>query len=587
MANGAGSKPKPAFFIAVLAVVAGLVGMAFWRCNAKKHADDVTVGSNGSGKGIDINAIKNAAGGSNAPLENPDPNGGPTSVKTYTYEPASRLPNVPGTADYKKLGTPRVVRFAVNTWAGWAPIIWANQGSKPKKVWKDGKGGDFEVELVLSDNPVAMRDAFAAGSTQIGWATVDMLPLLIQSGLNKDPRTMPRVFQQIDWSNGGDGIVVRDGIKTVTDLRGKTVALAQNSPSHFFLLNMLLNGGVQPSEVKMKFTSDAFQAAAAFNQDKTIAAAVSWSPDIYNLTKPGMGNHLLISTTTANKLIADVWYARADFARDNPEIIEGLVKGILDSVEDLKKDENKPKVGELMDDFYGLPKGTGQSMLGDAHWANYAENKDFFLNQNNPTNFERTYTTAFLLYKAIRAVDDKVPFDQVMDFSVIKKLGADPKYAASVNDYEFKFTPVSSVDINVENSVLTKTVTIQFFPNSNELFKKVPGKNGGEVYYDPNVENTVEDIAKLAGQFGAARIQISGHTDASMRGQADEGLVKELSLRRANAVKEALVNKPYNMKPDQFITAGYGWDKPADPKDPDNHAKNRRVEIRVIPAEAQ
>ena len=29
-------------------------------------------------------------------------------------------------------------------------------------------------------------------------------------------------------------------------------------------------------------------------------------------------------------------------------------------------------------------------MLGDAHSTNYAENRDFFLNQNNPTNFERT-----------------------------------------------------------------------------------------------------------------------------------------------------------------------------------------------------
>ena len=41
------------------------------------------------------------------------------------------------------------------------------------------------------------------------------------------------------------------------------------------------------------------------------------------------------------------------------------------------------------------------------------------------------------------------------------------------------------------------------------------------------------------------------------------------------------------MNKDQFSTIGYGWDKPADPKDPDNHAKNRRVEIKVVPAEAQ
>jgi NitT/TauT family transport system substrate-binding protein len=585
MANGTG-KPKPAFFISVLLVVAGLCGIAFYRWNAKKTDNPPAAGS---GK-IDMGSIKQQAGGSGSgagsgQAENPDPNS-ITTVKEYTFEAASRLPEVPGTADYTALGKPRVVKFAVNVWAGWAPIIWANQGQKAKKVWKDAKGNDFLVDLVLADNPVDMGNTFAAGKVHIGWATVDMLPLVVNR-MSRDPRTMPRVFQQIDWSNGGDGIVVREAIKSVSDLRGKNVVLAQNSPSHYFLLNMLLNGGVQPSEVRMDFTKDAFQAAAAFNQDKKYAAVVTWSPDIYNLTKPNMGNRMLVSTQTANRLIADVWFARADFARDNPDIIEGLVRGILQANEDLKADASKQGVGKLMDELYSLPAGTGFTMLGDAHWTNYAENRDFFLNQNNPTNFERTYNTAFLLYKAIRAVDNKVPFDQIMDFSVIKKLGAEPKFADQKNEYEFKFTPTTGLDVNVESAVLTKTVTINFYPNSYDLGKKIPAKSGGgEVPYDPNVEYTIEEIAKLAGQFGAARIQISGHTDASMRGVADESLVRELSTRRANAVKEDLVNK-YKMNPNQFVVAGYGWDKPADPKDPDNHAKNRRVEIKVVPAEAQ
>jgi NitT/TauT family transport system substrate-binding protein len=583
MANGAG-KPKPAFFLAVLAVVAGLVGLSFYRWNSKRTESGHATGSDK----IDMSDIKKQAGGGTGSqqAENPDPNS-ITTVKEYKFEPASRLPDVPGTADYTPLGKPRVVKFAVNVWAGWAPIIWANQGSKPKKVWKDAKGNDFQVELVLADNPVDMGNTFAAGKVHVGWATVDMLPLVVNR-LNRDPRTMPRVYQQIDWSNGGDGVVVREAIKSVSDLRGKNVVLAQNSPSHYFLLNMLLNGGVQPTEVHMDFTKDAFQAAAAFNQDKKYAAVVSWSPDIYNLTKDsGSGNRMLVSTQTANRLIADVWFARADFARDNPELIEGLVRGILDADEELKTDASKQAVGKLMDEFYSLPAGTGFTMLGDAHWTNYAENRDFFVNQNNPTNFERTYNTAFLLYKAIRAVDQKTAFDQIMDFSVIKKLGNEPKYADQKNEYEFKFTPTTGIDVNVESAVLTKTVTINFFPNSYDVNKKVPAKTGeGEVLYDPNVDYTVEEIAKLAGQFGAARIQISGHTDASMRGVADESLVRELSLHRANSVKEALVNK-FKMNPNQFVVAGYGWDKPADPKDPDNHAKNRRVEIKVVPAEAQ
>jgi len=581
MSNGAG-KPKPAFFAAIAVIVLGLVGFAVYRFTSKKQTATATGGS-----GSQFVDPRKAAGSGADPktAENPDPNAPPTTETKYEWEPVQRLPEVKGTGNYKALGKPRVVRFAVNVWAGWAPIVWANQGHKPKKVWKDAKGGDFQVELVLADNPVLMSDQLANGDLHIGWATVDMLPLIVQR-LRRDKRTWPRVYQQIDWSNGGDGIVARENIKDVAALRGKEIVLAQNSPSHYFLMNMLLNAGVNLTEVKLRPVGDAFQAAAAFNQNKNIAAAVSWAPDIYNLTKPGTGNKMLVSTVEANKLIADVWFARADFGRDNPEIIEGLVRGIFDAIEELRTDQNKDAVAKLLDGFYPVPPGTGKTMLPDAHWTNYAENRDFFMVSSNPTNFERTYSTAYLLYKQSNMVDEKVEFDQLVDFSVIKKLGTEEKYASQKNTYEFKFNPASTEKINVESSILTKTVVIKFFPNSFDVFHKVKGQSAGDVLYDGNVEYTIEEIAKLAGQFGAARIVIEGHTDASMKGIADEQLVKDLSQRRANSVKEALVNK-YKMNPAQFSTAGHGWSKPADEKDPNNHAKNRRVEVKVVPAEAQ
>ena len=100
-----------------------------------------------------------------------------------------------------------------------------------------------------------------------------MVPLFVDGFVDKrqpgDSRVMPRIYQQIDWSNGGDGIVVREDIKTVADLRGKKMVLAQNSPSHYFALNMLVAGGVQPSEVKMIYTDHPFEAAPAFDTNKT------------------------------------------------------------------------------------------------------------------------------------------------------------------------------------------------------------------------------------------------------------------------------------------------------------------------------
>jgi len=570
------AQPKPAFYVAVLLVVVGLVGFGLWRYGA------IGPGSGEQTGRLSEEELKQMAKGAEAP-----DSAGITTVKEYKYVATSRLPEVKGISSYKPMAD-RTVRFAINVWAGWGPIIFANNGFKPGKVWKTPGGKDFKLELVLIDDPIAMRDAFAAGNLHVGWATLDMLPLFLE-GLRKDSRVMPRVFQQVDWSNGGDGIVVRDAIKTMADLRGKTIVLAQNSPSHFFALNALINAGVQPAEVQFKFTQDAFQAAAAFNGDKSIAGVVSWAPDIYNLEKV-KGNRIMVTTSTANKLIADVWFARADFAKDNPDITEGLTRGIFDAMVDLKAQDNKQKVAKLMAAGYSIPESDALGMLGDAHSTNYAENREFFLNQNNPTNFERTWTTAYFLYKKINAVTEQTPFDQVMDFSVIQKLGNEPKYANQKNEYDIHFAPSTAGAIQGEkDEILTKTVVIHFFPNSWDLNKKVTRNADGkevEELYDPNVGFIVEEVGKLAGQYGAARIVIEGHADGSMKGQVPKSLVQELSLNRSNSVKEAIVKKFGSLQPNQFATSGIGWDKPADPSDPENGAKNRRVEIKVYPAEA-
>lgn len=573
-------KPKPAFFLVMAVVIAGLVGLAIWRFGANTDTPSATDGT------ITENLSKEDMDKLQKPLE-ADDTGGITTVKEYTYVPAQKLPEVKGVSSYKPMEA-RTVRFALNVWAGWAPIIFANEGFKPNKMWQTPGGEPFKVELVLIDDPVAMRDAYAAGDVHVGWATVDMLPLLLE-GLQKDSRVMPRVFQQVDWSNGGDGIVVRESIKTMSDLRGKTVVLAQNSPSQYFVLSALINAGVQPAEVKFKYTQDAFQAAAAFNADPSIMGVVSWAPDIYNLSDI-KGNKLLVSTATANKLIADVWFSRADFAKDHPDIVEGLVRGIFDATELLKEQENKIKVSRLMAEGYSIPESETLGMLGDAHWTNFAENREFFLNQNNPTNFERTFNNAYFLYTKTRQVAKKVDFEQVVDFSVLKKLAGEPKYANQKDEYQVQFTPMAASTIQAEKEeILTKTIVIHFFPNSWDIYKKVVKNENGtekEVLYDPNVDFVLEEVGQLAGQYGAARIVIEGHTDSSMKGQVPDSGVRELSTQRANGVKQGLLRKFPNIPPNQFAASGQGWDRPADPNDPLNHAKNRRVEIKVYPMEA-
>src|SRR3546814_4956336 len=67
----------------------------------------------------------------------------------------------------------------------------------------------------------------------------------------------------LDESSGGDGILVRDDVKSVADLKGKKVAFNEGSVSQFWLNVILKENGMSQDDIEMvNMTSD--DAAAAF-----------------------------------------------------------------------------------------------------------------------------------------------------------------------------------------------------------------------------------------------------------------------------------------------------------------------------------
>lgn len=516
-----------------------------------------------------------------------DPAGVPiTTVEKYTYVPAETLPPVQGVSGYKWDAATKTVVFPINVWIGWSPIIMANGGTKANDDSVFFKKYGFRVELPIIDDPIQARNAFAAGQSHILWGTLDMMALFAPE-LAKDSRTSLRIFQQVDWSNGGDGVVARGGLKSVNDLRPqgdkkRVIALAQNSPSHYYILNLLYFAGIKPDQVTFRFTGDAFQAATAFLNDDTVDACVSWAPDIYNLTDPqkGVKGAALVSTTKdAKRVIADVWAARADFAKDHPEVIEGLVRGIFDGMQMVKDDQ--AKAAELVDAAYNLPKGEATKMFGDAHLTNYAENAQFFLNVNNPSNFENTWDNITTIYGEAGYLPTAVGFDKVMDPRTLEKVG--PDYQDSKNEYTDTYSPVKLTAEQMEGKeILTRTVRISFAPNRSDVDSK----------YDPNADQIIQDIGRLASQFGDSSIAIIGHADRSQYEEAKQlgeaylkkhsARVKELSEQRSRGVLLALLTKypQYKDQKDRFFTSGQGWDKPLD-----TDALSRRVEIKVLTPE--
>lgn len=521
------------------------------------------------------------------PLEDPDSK--PiTTVDKYTFVPSETLPPVKGVSGYKWDEKDPTVVFPVNLWIGWAPIIMANGGMEPNEDSLFFKRYGFKVKLPVVDDPIIAREQFASGQSHILWGTLDMMALFAPF-LAKDSRTALRIFQQIDWSNGGDGVVARGGIQSINDLKPKgdddkkVVALAQYSPSHYYMLNLMYYAGLKPDDVIFNFTGDAFQAAAAFVNDPTIDVCVSWAPDIYNISDPkksGIKDVKLISSTAdAKRVIADVWAARADFAKDHPDIIEGLVRGIFDGMAMVKDD--RAKAAKLFEQAFSLPEGEAEAMMADAHPTNYAENVEFILNRNNPSNFEQTWDNINNIYRLSGYIKEPVPFEQVLDPRVIEKIA--PDYEHQQNEYTDAFAPVKvGFDPDAAETILTRSVQIHFAPNRSNVDAK----------YDPNADAIIKEIGRMASQFGGSLIVISGHADrsryAEVEALGEEVLkrhakaVRDLSERRARGVLTALMIKfpVFKEQKDRFITQGHGWDRPLE-----TDALSRRVEVTVLSPE--
>ncbi|MBN2712585.1 MAG: hypothetical protein JXR97_09170, partial [Planctomycetes bacterium] len=136
-----GGGPKAGFFVVLFLVVAGRVAFGL--------RDSTFPENEGGGNNVTI-TLPNANTSKDA-VEAPDANV-VTTVKEYNYVPSQKLAAVKGVSGYEPMQN-RTVKFALNVWAGWAPIILKNNGKNPGAVWKTPGGEEFKVELVLIDDP--------------------------------------------------------------------------------------------------------------------------------------------------------------------------------------------------------------------------------------------------------------------------------------------------------------------------------------------------------------------------------------------------------------------------------------------------
>jgi NitT/TauT family transport system substrate-binding protein len=458
----------------------------------------------------------------------------------------------------------RPIKVAIVLWGGYAGGIMANGGMLPNPDSTFSRDFGVQVEMLQIDDFDKSRDAFRAGGDKGGvdimWSTVDAYALEY-GGLSK---LGPKAIMQYDWSRGGDAIAVDRSIKSVADLRGKRLACAEATPSHYFALYVLTQGGLTNRDVNWVFTSSAVDAANVFKAGK-VEAAVSWSPDVYVAARERDGGHILASTKEATNLIADIFVARGDFLEQHPEDARRFVGGWLRGVDMVRKNPEKAAV-LLQKSLTGVNTlDDAKGMLDDVKLPDYSENRGFFNAQGAIVNYYSIYQSAQNIWRKIGKISSVSAPQQTVDTRFLE--GAAEYFPGATTtaeakpEFEFKApAPRASTA-----PILTKTVSI-YFPSGSSVL-------------DENAKAVLDtQVVDLAATFGSAYLRVSGNTDNV--GSRDTNV--RLSRARADAVAQYLMTKGFERN--KFDVVGNGPDKPVADNDTDSgRAKNRRTDFEVIP----
>src|SRR5438034_1773707 len=403
---------------------------------------------------------------------------GTVSRDDFGASPATAPESTPaGTTSSASLGggtrLNRPIKVAIVLWGGYAGGIMANGGMAPNKDSLFYKDQGIQVELLVIDDFAKSRDAVRAGGDKGGvdimWSTVDAYALEY-GGLRK---LAPKAIIQYDWSRGGDAIAVTSSIKAVADLKGKSLACAEATPSHYFALYVLTQGGLTNRDVNWKFTDSAVDAANVFKAGQ-VDAAVSWSPDVYVAARERTGGHILASTKEATNLIADIFVARGDFLEQHPEDARRFVGGWLRGVDMVRKNPDKAAV-LLQKSLTGVNTlDDAKGMLDDVKLPDYAENRAFFNPQGSIVNYFSIFQSAQNIWRKIGKISSVSAPQQTVDTRFLEGAGeffpgAATTTAEAKPEFEFKApAPRASTA-----PILTKTVSIYFPSGSSSLDENV------------------------------------------------------------------------------------------------------------------
>lgn len=141
-----------------------------------------------------------------------------------------------------------------------------------------------------------------------------------------------------DNSAGNDGLVAAPGIKSIKDLKGKTVTTELGTCDHFLLLHALAKNGMTEKDIQYKNLAVP-DAAAAFISGK-VDAAVIWQPWLHQVQAEGKGK-LLYSSAQMPGLIPDLLVFQESVIKERSAEIQKIVATWFDVLQFIKSHEDE------------------------------------------------------------------------------------------------------------------------------------------------------------------------------------------------------------------------------------------------------
>ncbi len=252
------------------------------------------------------------------------------------------------------------VAIGMSGWTGFAPLTLAKDAGIFKK-----NGLDVTLKMIPQKD---RHLAIASGDVQCAATTVETWIVWNAGGV-----ATKQIFQ-MDKSYGADGMVVRNNIAKIADLKGKTVAASAPGTAPYFTLAWFLrkNGlAVKDVTVVNLEPAAAAQAFIAGQND----AAMTYEPYLSTVRDaPQSGK--IIATTLDYPMIMDTFGCTPKFLADNPKAAQALANSYFEAVDMIRKEPAKSY--EIM----GAPtKQTGEQFGKSAaylRWQDKAANQKFF-----------------------------------------------------------------------------------------------------------------------------------------------------------------------------------------------------------------